>query len=548
MKKLPQIIKNILEFLTTHPYFTIISLGLFIYIKTLFFSYTYLDDNVLILDNYRFIKNLSFIPQSFITEVFHSSHLGAAYYRPLLTISFILDAQIGGINPFIYHLSNLLIHLTATSLLYLLLTKLSSSKKHLLPLLLSLIFLTHPALSQAVAWIPGRNDSLLALFVLLSFINLINYTQKKHLSSYFYHLIFFSFSLFTKESALLIPFLFAFYTFFITKPKLKTNPQQLLILGWILVPLPWLLLRKIALSQNPTHYPLSTIIQSVSQNFPALIQFIGKTFLPFNLSVLPTIQDTTFIYGTISTILLLILFIKPLLSKNKSIRKKTLLLTLFGMGWFLGFLLPSFIRPNLIYIADFIEHRLYLPLIGLLLIFSQTYQKKMNVNKIKLPFTLFLISIISLFTFINLNHTHVFKNRLSFWQNAVINSPHHPLAHRNLGAMYYLDNQPDKAKPEFEKALQLNSQEHMAHNNLGLLYLDKKQYQLAEQEFFQELEINPISDLAHFNLGLLYYQIDQKDKAKEYWLKTLTINPNHPSAHQNLTTLYQETNQTEKIQ
>lgn len=547
MKKLPQIIKNILKFLTTHPYFTIISLGLFIYIKTLFFSYTYLDDNVLILDNYQFLKNLSFIPQSFITEVFHSSHLGAAYYRPLLTISFILDAQIGGISPFIYHLSNLLIHLTATSLLYLLLTKLSSSKK-LLPLLLSLIFLAHPALSQAVAWIPGRNDSLLAIFVLLSFINLLNYTQKNQLSSYFYHLIFFSLALFTKESALLIPFLFAFYIFFITKPKLKTNPQQLLILGWILTPLPWLLLRKIALSQNPTQYPLSTIIQSVSQNFPALIQFIGKIFLPFNLSVLPTIQDTTFTYGIISTILLFTLLLIPLLSKNKSTRKKTLLLTLFGMGWFLGFLLPSFVKPSLIYTADFIEHRLYLPLIGLLLIFSQTYREKINLDQIKPPITLLFILVISLFTIINLNHTHVFKNRLSFWQNATLNSPHHPLAHRNLGAMYYLDNQLDKAKPEFEKSLQLNPQEHMAHNNIGLIYLDREQYQLAEQEFFQELEINPISDLAHFNLGLLYYQTNQKTKAEEYWLKTLTINPDHLSAHQNLTVLYQETNQTEKIQ
>ena len=548
MKRLFQITKNILKFLTSHPYLTIISLGFLVYAKTLFFNYTYLDDNVLILDNYQFLKSLSFIPQSFITEVFHSPHAGAAYYRPLLTISFILDAQVGGINPFIYHLSNLLIHLTATSLLYLLLTKLSSSKNQLFSLLLSLIFLTHPALSHAVACIPVINDSLLALFVLFSFINLLNYTQKNQLSSYFYHLIFFSLALFTKESALLIPFLFAFYTFFITKPKLKTNPQQLLILGWILIPLPWLLLRKIALSQNPTHYPLSTIIQSILKNLPALVQFIGKTFLPFNLSVLPTIQDTTFTYGIISTILLLILLLIPLLPKNKSTRKKTLLITLFGMGWFLGFLLPSFVRPSLVYTADFIEHRLYLPLIGLLLIFSQTYQEKINLDKIKPLLTLIFVLIISLFTIINLNHTHVFKNRLSFWQNATLNSPHHPLAHRNLGAMYYLDNQPDKAKPEFEKALQLNSQEHMAHNNIGLIYLDKEQYQRAEQEFFQELEINPISDLAHFNLGLLYYQTNQKTKAEEYWLKTLTINPNHLSAYQNLTVLYQETNQTEKIQ
>ena len=548
MKKLPQIIKNILKLLTSHPYLTIISLGLLVYVKTFFFNYTYLDDNVLILNNYQFLKNLSFIPKSFITEVFHSPQAGAAYYRPMLTVSFILDAQIGGINPFIYHLSNLLIHLTATSLLYLLLTKLSSSKNYLLPLFLSLIFLTHPALSQAIAWIPGRNDSLLAIFTLLSFIFLINSTKQNRLHPYIYHFLFFLLALFTKESALVIPLLSLFYITFIAQPKPKLDHYLTLILGWTITLLPWFLLRKIALSQNPINYSLSSITQSIFTNLPALPQFIGKIFLPFNLSVLPIIQDTSFTYGIISIIILFFLLLIPLISSPKLTRKKNILLTLFGTGWFLSFLLPSFIRPNLTYTADFIEHRLYLPLIGLLLIFSQTYRGKINIKKIKLPLTFSFLFIISLFTIINLNHTPVFKNRLSFWQNAVINSPHHPLAHRNLGAMYYLDNQPDKAKPEFEKSLQLNSQEQMAHNNLGLIYLDKKEYQLAEQEFFQELEINPISDLAHFNLGLLYYHTNQKTEAEEYWLKTLTINPYHPSAYQNLIALYQETKQTEKIQ
>ena len=100
------------------PCLLIISLGFLIYCQTLFFKFTYLDDNVLILDNYYFLKNITNIFKAFRVDVFYILHASAAYYRPSLIVSFILDAQLGKTHPFIYHFTNLNLHLLASCLLF----------------------------------------------------------------------------------------------------------------------------------------------------------------------------------------------------------------------------------------------------------------------------------------------------------------------------------------------------------------------------------------------------------------------------------------------
>ena len=162
---------------TWRPYAWIVLVGFLLYFKAIFFGYTYLDDNNLILENIYFLHDISNIIAAFGQDVFRLISTADIYYRPLMTVSLILDAQIGGAAPFIYHFTNLLIHLLGSCLVFLLLNKIGCKRE--LSFVFSLIFAIHPALSQAVAWIPGRNDSLMAVFALLSFIFFIDYAERK---------------------------------------------------------------------------------------------------------------------------------------------------------------------------------------------------------------------------------------------------------------------------------------------------------------------------------------------------------------------------------
>src|SRR3989339_2044527 len=120
------------------PFFWIMVIGFLLYLSTLFFNFSYLDDNNLILDNQYFLSNPANIFQSFLTDVFLIFNHSAFYYRPLLTISLIFDYQIGGASPLIYHFSNVIFHLISSCLVFVFLTKLNYKKT--LAFLFSIIF------------------------------------------------------------------------------------------------------------------------------------------------------------------------------------------------------------------------------------------------------------------------------------------------------------------------------------------------------------------------------------------------------------------------
>ena len=504
----------------------IFCIGFIIYFQTLFFNFSYLDDNNLILDNAYFLSHLSNIFKSFQIDVFHLFNHSAFYYRPILTISFLIDYQILGISPFIYHFTNVILHLIASSLVFIFLNKLNYKKEN--SFLFALIFLVHPVLTQAVAWIPGRNDSLITIFVLSTFIYLIHFLKNKRNKYFIYSLIFLLLALFTKETGVFVIIPIIFYLYFINKQKEFKKEKLYYILSSIIITIFWFIVRSLVLQNSAGTKPLE-MTKSIFLHIGALIQLTGKILLPFNLSVLPIIKDTTYVYGIITIVLILIVLFYT--------KQKRLTYIIFGLGWFLIFLLPSFIRPDANAMADFIEHRMYLPLIGFFIFILETQIfKNFDLRKNK-SIVITSIILISLST-MTIVHSRNFVNKLSFWENASMNSPDYPLAHRNLGAMYYLDGNLDKAEIEFKKSLELNPQEEMAHNNLGLIYENKNLFDESEKEYLEEIKINPYYDNVYANLGLLYYKQQKYNKAEEAWKKTLSINPGFTQAIINLTILY----------
>ncbi|MCX6730138.1 MAG: tetratricopeptide repeat protein [Candidatus Portnoybacteria bacterium] len=519
------------------PLVWIVVIGFLLYLPTLFFGFTYLDDNVLILDNYHFLHNISNIFEAFKQQVFHIQSSPAFYYRPMLTISYMLDAQFGDVSSFRYHFTGLIIHLINACLVFCLFKKLNFKKN--LSFFFSIIFVVHPVLTQAVAWIPGRNDSLMTLFVLISFIFFIKFLESKTWKNYFFHVLFFVLALFTKESAVFFPILIIFYFYFIRKERLSWNHKWKYVIGWTSALIIWFILRQGALKVNILNQTsIFEMIRSIFVNILGIIPYIGKIIFPFNLSVLPIMKDTTFFYGIIAIILLSLGLI---FSKNKKYN-----LIIFGLIWFLVFLLPSFIRPDDSAFSDFIEHRLYLPMIGFFIILSETWFVKKIVDNSKKLLIVGCIIVVA-FSVITLIHSQNLKDRISFWQNAVKNSPHSPLAHRNMGAMYYLDKNFDKAEQEYLKTIEINPNETMVHNNLGLIYMNNEDFDRAEQEYLKEIEINPLYENVYYNFGILRYNEKKFDLAEELWLKTININPEYIDAYYALTVLYQEQKKYDQV-
>jgi tetratricopeptide (TPR) repeat protein len=118
------------------------------------------DDNTYVKDN-RLIASLGNLPRAF-TSSYPPDLSEAGLYRPLTTISFMLDHAVGGLDPHLFHISNALLHALATALFVLILQRTVASGT--VALAAGLLFAAHPVHTEAVAWIVGRAEVLAGVF------------------------------------------------------------------------------------------------------------------------------------------------------------------------------------------------------------------------------------------------------------------------------------------------------------------------------------------------------------------------------------------------
>ncbi len=97
------------------------------------------------------------------------------YFRPLGFATLLVDIRMFGPNPGMFHLVNILIHVSNALLVYYLTRELIGDRpdKDRPALIAALLFALHPANAEAVAWIGARFDLLCAFFFLLALILLV---------------------------------------------------------------------------------------------------------------------------------------------------------------------------------------------------------------------------------------------------------------------------------------------------------------------------------------------------------------------------------------
>ena len=515
--------------------FWIALIGFVLFGQTIGFNYTYLDDQTLILGNLEKLSQGSYIKKAFTEDVFHAGTGRGYYYRPVLTLSFMVDAMAGKGKFAMFHFSNIVYHVLATFMLFLFFIQTGSDR--IRSFLFSLIFLVHPMITQVVAWVPGRNDSLLAIFILSSFIFWLKYLKTNNILHLSLHLILFVMALLTKENAIVLPVLIVLYSSIALRTQLKKF--SLPGIAWAVILVFWAIIRYRALDGS-SQAPFSEQVSSMFGNLPALLPFLGKMLFPFSLSVFPILVDmkVPMILGLVAVGVLIALVV---VSKPKQWS-----LYLFGIVWFLAFLIPSFITVNKT-VPDFSEHRGYLSLAGILIFIMASSPVKNAIFTKIIPVSV-AAGFILLYGFLTFSHSRHFIDNFAFWQNAVDTSPSNAFNQNNLGAMYYLAGNLEQAELYFRKSLQLNPVEPLANSNTGLVCMNTRRPAEAEKYYLEEIRINPNYDHAYYNLGLLYINNSRPDEAVAQWEKNIEINPYYADAYKALLFTYEKMGRKEDYQ
>src|SRR6476661_7001024 len=445
------------------------------------FNFIGFDDREILKQHYFIIGDLSKIKVAFTTDAFLGTN--GSFYRPLQTVSFMLDALVGGPKPFIYHLTNLLLHIVASLCVFWLLLTLGYQR--LLSLLLALLFALHPMFVPMVAWIPTRGDLLLTIFVIVSFILFIKSFSANRPGLVVWHGISFFLAFLSKETAVAVPALCLLYYYF----ELRRTKERKLIKRYFVACLiagaAWYYLHSALHAIKGDEVGLAAFIQ----NLPIVPELLGKFFVPARFQLMPLFRLIDTATGVIAAALFAWLIARMGAWTDRKVQ--------FGLLWALLCILPVMIFRNADakYIFDYLYHRAYLPSIGLIIVLAELLERLSHRNeKYFRRVAMGAVPVLAYCAIASFAELRFYRDAPTFFTEAIARTPVNALCYHNR-AVYYGNELHDHetALKDFDKAIEINPTYMMAIVNRGATYesLGSKEEAIASLE--KALAVNPDS-------------------------------------------------------
>jgi len=472
---------------------TIVVATIVLHGRAIGFGFSYFDDDVLIVEQQQALAPPAGLWRSFARPYFPPSGRDHAYYRPLVSASYSLDAALFGARAGGYHATNVLIAAVAAALLFLLLLRFGYGAG--VALFGGLLYAVHPALAETVAWIPGRPDGLLVLFALAAWLLLGRARDTRGWASRAGHLLAWLAALLCKETALVLPIVYGGHLALVERRPLRTVAEPWLLAGWAGVLAIYLATRAVVLSPD---LGAGAVTAATGTSIPSLVLgSLGKLALPVHPSVLATLEDSPIWPGAVAALALAAFALAPAVGRAR---------VLFAVACFVTFVLPGLPASRLLAL----ESRLALPAIAVVLIACEVARRLGGPPRARLAGGAVLIGVLATVTFAYAGN---FRDRLSFAQAAARGSPHAALAHRNLGLTYQLAGQSALARDEYRTAIAANAGEPIVHNNLAVLLMAEGRLPEAEAELRAEIAVNPDYTIAHDNLARVLRVLGRADEA-----------------------------------
>ena len=245
--------------------------------------------------------------RSFDIKKLFFSKANSLEYLPVRDITLAIDAQIWGMKPFGFHLTNLLLYLASLAVLFKMvetLTRLLGEEKEtFIAFWTTLIFALHPLHTEAVNFIAARNNILAALFLFLSFNTCIEGIYKKKDLSIVLSAFFFVCALFSKASVIFYPLFLTMVLLLIPANIISNKKKTVIAFLFLLIDVlaTWIHFKIAAtttvMNENILRYGTHNVAVLLSKALRILFFYLGKLFVPYPLSTdYPIAFDST---GTI---------------------------------------------------------------------------------------------------------------------------------------------------------------------------------------------------------------------------------------------------------
>lgn len=536
------------------PLFIILVIAVGIYATTLKNGFVYDDEDTIVAN--EFIKKISNLPKLFSQDYFTRS--AEHSYRPVVTLTYFLDYAFYGLKPWGYHLTNIALHAINGILLYTFLTLIiqpiaDADRRTVmpfsigLPLIITLLFLLHPAQTEAVNSISYREDLLIFLFfmttlilyIILSRANYVGHDPRRVLILYIASCISYLLALFSKEMAMTLPLMV--YCFEYAYKRIKKKDLTLLLLnrfnmGYIGITLFYAYLNFYYFSAQFTEE--GSVKPGIAERILTLpwlfLNYLKLSIFPISLSADYEIGFTSSFFS--SSFVLPLIALAALAITCYKIRDRRIV---FGILFFAITLSPVY---NVIPLENpMAERYLYLPMAGFMIVLGLTIHHLFENLRPRYAVLKILIwlTFMGSYSFTAIARSNVWKDDFSLWSETAGKHPGKARARHNLGLAYLQLGQFDKAISELEAALKLNPNKAKIYLNLGRAYCKNSQFDKALQKLNMALELD-LSPVVYYELGNVYLDMGKPEDAIKYYKDALRLDSSYSPAYNALGTIYNE--------
>ncbi len=516
------------------------------------------DDEHAIVTNTR-IKNLRSFLQADIADMYLTAQ------RPITDLTFALNYRTARLEPFWYHVTNLVLHLATALLVYFVTRRAArdagSAAPEAIAVAVAGLFALHPLQTQAVTYIVQRAECLASLLYLLAFLLLLKAEERRGLTraaAYGGALVAFLLGLGTKIIVITMPAAYLLYQLWFPRRHGQLNDPR----GWSLFQ------RLVALAPFAAAGLAFSFVTFVGmRDFPSVgfsvpgvdvfsyfltqprvvLTYLRLLFWPagqnldydFRLSRAIAELDTL---GALLLVVMILGVAGGLAWWSKRIVKgeaaAAARLSSFGLFWFFLVLSPT---SSFIPVADVIvEHRLYLASWGILVgvcawvaaaLHRLTPARAVVVG---VAVTLFAWAVLTGLTW---ERNKVWRTKETLWRDVVAKSPNRARSHMNLGFALSLEGRREEAVREYRAALALGDRSLVRSQtlrNLGVSLFELGRLDEAIAVFRQALALFPMDPDLLNNLAICLMDKGALDESASAAARAVAVDAKHGAAHNTL--------------
>ncbi len=452
-------------------------------------SNDFLWDDEFLIEKNTYIRDIKKIPEILVTNTTAGFGGKDNFYRPTQILYYLFIYQLFGESKEAFHLANIFLHILNGLLLYFLILSLFKSQK--LALITSLLWTVHPAHVEAITYVSGTADPMGGAFFLASILLFLKYLKNRKKRELLISSMIFILALASKEALVVGPALLMVLLFCQNQDRFNPKKYYVTLPFWV-ISLSYLFLRKTLLNFDNTFdlYKTSNvytenILFRIYTYLATLPEYLKIIFFPKDLhmerafSVYTEFLLTPVLMGVILFLISLSMSVYFFVKKNNPI---------FLWGWLWFFV--SFIPMNGILIpvnSLILEHWLYLSSMGVFLVIAYLITLVSSERLMALKTGLIVISLMAL--------THLrnrdWRDPITFYSNILKYTAGTARVHNNI-AMAYADNQElEKAKAHYLKAIENSDIYPQTHYNLARVYIQLFMYKEALDHIEQSLKLSP---------------------------------------------------------